>query len=291
MGNQSAIWSTVLIGVSIMCLLAYFPPVYGQSFENVITLSDRNHGAACQGIKTSGNNIYVAWSDGEDMVFRRSTDGGNNFGSITVLSTSPGSTSACPMIALTGDNIFIVWNEANENGNFEVYFSKSSNAGANFSPVKNLSHNSGDSSFPNIASAGMRVYVVWDDDTLPGDFMAFFTRSPDSGTSFGPVKNLVKPPINEALNARVAVSGHTVYVIWTGNAGGLNQVYMRISNDGGNNFGSTKPLVMASLIRDGAISRPLETMSMSYGKARSRLEMKILYLEKVQIKDRPLAVR
>ena len=85
------------------------------------------------------------------------------------------------MIALTGDNIFIVWNEANENGNFEVYFSKSSNAGANFSPVKNLSHNSGDSSFPNIASAGMRVYVVWDDDTLPGDFMAFFTRSPDSG--------------------------------------------------------------------------------------------------------------
>ena len=95
------------------------------------------------------------------MVFRRSTDGGNNFGSITVLSTSPGSTSACPMIALTGDNIFIVWNEVNENGNFEVYFSKSSNAGANFSPVKNLSHNSGDSSFPNIASAGMQVYVAW----------------------------------------------------------------------------------------------------------------------------------
>ena len=56
MGNQSAIWSTVLIGVSIMCLLAYFPPVYGQSFENVITLSDRNHGATCQGIKTSGND-------------------------------------------------------------------------------------------------------------------------------------------------------------------------------------------------------------------------------------------
>ena len=50
------------------------------------------------------------------------------------------------------------------------------------------------------------------------------------------------------------------------------------------NWEVRKPLVMASLIRDGAISRPLETMSMSYGKARSRLEMKILYLEKLRIK-------
>jgi hypothetical protein len=227
----------------MICLVIYFPLVYGQSFDPVINLSDVTRGADCQSIKVSGNNVYVAWSDHSngDILFRKSADDGKNFGIAQDLSTSTGS-SACPTIAVTDNNVFVVWNEVSQNGDFDVYFRKSSNAGAAFDPIRNLSHNSGDSSFPNIASVGMRVYVVWDDDTLPGDFMTFFTRSPDSGTSFGPVKNLVKPPINEALNARVAVSGHTVYVVWTGNAADLNQVYMRISNDGGNNFGTTKNL-------------------------------------------------
>ena len=63
MGNQSAIWSTVLIGVSIMCLLAYFPPVYGQSFENVITLSDRNHGE--QHVRASRLLAIISTSHGQ----------------------------------------------------------------------------------------------------------------------------------------------------------------------------------------------------------------------------------
>lgn len=234
----------LLISVGMLSLVLQFQTVFGQSFEAPINLTSVTHGAECQSIKVSGNNVYVAWSDhaigGGDILFRRSVDGGSNFGITQDLSSSTGH-SACPKIAVTESNVYVVWNEQGSDiGTFDVFFRKSSNGGETFGPIKNISHNSGDSSFPSIASLGTRVYLAWDDDTLPGDFMTFFSRSPDSGTSFGPVKNLVKPPINEALNAEVAVSGHTVYVVWTGNAGDLNQVYMRVSDDGGNNFGSTK---------------------------------------------------
>ena len=248
MGSQFAVSTKLLVGASMTCLVIYFPLVYGQSFDPVINLSNVTHGADCQSIKVSGNNVFVAWSDhnigGGDILFRKSADGGKNFGITQDLSASTDS-SSCPKITVSDSNLYIVWNEGSDSGTYDVYFRKSSDAGENFGPIKNLSHNDGDSSGPNIAALGMRVYVVWNDDTLPPEnFLTFFTRSPDTGTSFGPVKNLIKAPIEEAHDAQVAVSGHTVYVIWTGHGdhGDRNQVYMRISNDGGNNFGSTKNL-------------------------------------------------
>jgi hypothetical protein len=238
----------LLVCVSLISSFLFLPisittPVFGQSFGPVTNLSNTTHGAECQSIKVSNNNVYAAWADGNigggDILFRRSTDGGNTFSNVIDLSDMTADQANCPRIAVSGNNVYVVWHEVSISGSFDVFFRKSSNGGLSFDSIKNLSHNKGDSSFPQIASAGNRVYVVWDDDTPP-DFMTFFTRSRDSGTSFGPVKNLVKPPIEEALNAVVAVSGHTVYVVWTGNAGDLNQVYMRISTDGGNNFGSTR---------------------------------------------------
>ena len=228
-----------------MALFLYIPsvnPSFAQNFGPVTNLSNTSHGAECQSIKVSNNNVYVAWSDmsigGGDILFRRSIDGGNTFGSVIDLSDLAADQAACPHIAVTGNNVYIVWHEVSLSGSFDIFFRKSSNGGLSFDSIKNLSHNAGDSCCSQIASAGNRVYTVWSDDTPP-DFMTFFTRSRDSGTSFGPIKNLVKAPIDEGLDAQVAVSGHTVYVVWTGNAD-LNQVYMRISIDGGNNFGSTK---------------------------------------------------
>jgi hypothetical protein len=197
----------------------------------------------------SGNNVYVAWADssigGGDILFRRSTDGGNTFGQTTDLSDMIADQATCPQISVSENNVYVVWHEASISGSFDVFFRKSSNGGLSFDTIKNLSHNKGDSSFPHIGSTTSRVYVVWDDDTPP-DFMPFFTRSRDSGATFSPVKNLAEPPIDEALNVQIAISGNTIYVAWTGSSGGNSQIDLRISKDGGNSFGSTKVITRDS---------------------------------------------
>ena len=195
---------------------------FGQTFGPVTDLSSSTHRADCQSIKVLGNNVYVAWADdsigGGDILFRRSVDGGKTFGQITDLSDMTADQATCPQLAVSGNNVYVVWHEASISGLFDVFFRKSSNGGLSFETIKNLSHNKGDSSFPHIASVTSRIYIVWDDDTPP-DFMPFFTRSRDSGATFGPVKNLAPPPQEEGLNVQLAVSGHTVYVAWTGTTG------------------------------------------------------------------------
>jgi hypothetical protein len=237
-----------------LIFLSVYAPIHGnkrafaQTFSDPINLSNITHGAECQDIKVSGNNVYVAWSDHQigssDILFRKSSDGGVTFGITQDLSESSDS-SSCPQIAVSGNNVYVVWNEGTLQGPFDVFFRRSTDSGENFDAIINLSHNSRDSCCPSIATSGKLVHVVWDDDTPPGsnDFFTLYSRSTNTGSSFSEPRSLIMPPIDEALDAKVGASGDYVFVVWNGDTpGGDPDVYMRISKDGGKNFGTTKNL-------------------------------------------------
>ena len=53
--------------------------------------------------------------------------------------------------------------------NNDILYRRSTNGGATFGPIINLSNNAGFSGFPAIAILGNNLHVVWQDDT-PGNF-------------------------------------------------------------------------------------------------------------------------
>ena len=81
-------------------------------------------------VVVSGSNVYVVWMDrttvtgigNEDILFRKSTDGGNTFGDTIYISNNVGH-SIFPQIAVSGNNVYVVWTD-NTNGPSDIFFSK-----------------------------------------------------------------------------------------------------------------------------------------------------------------------
>lgn len=96
-----------------------------------------------------------------DIYYRRSTDGGQTWEPMKRLTDAP-LQSARPSIALAGAALHVVWYDL-RNGNAEVYYKHSPNAGVNWTPDVRLTDAPGESLHPTIAATGDAAHVVWFD--------------------------------------------------------------------------------------------------------------------------------
>lgn len=99
--------------------------------------------------------------------------------------------------AASGSNRFVVWQDGTP-GNSDIFFRRSTDNGATWKPIVNMSNNSGDSRNPQVAVLSSNVYVVWNDNT-PGNHDILLKRSTDSGATWKAIKNL-------STNAGVSIS-------------------------------------------------------------------------------------
>jgi hypothetical protein len=175
-------------------------------------------------VAASGNNIYVVWKGEDGLAFTRSIDAGANFEPVKNLAEEP------PIIfnfdmAVSGQSVNIVWSQNNDDDTRrDIFLVRSTDGGANFEIVKNLSRNDNVANdAPKIASNSNLLYVVWTSFT---DFhettgSISLTRSVDGGANFGPVKNVSGdiPPLqnpNILPFPELAISGKNSYVVWPG---------------------------------------------------------------------------
>jgi hypothetical protein len=166
-------------------------------------------------------NIYVAWMDDhaenwkEDIYFSRSIDNGINWTPALNLSNTP-ERSRMPAAAVdSAGNIDVVWMEdPSDNYEEEIYFTRSTDNGTNWTPMLNLSDNPGESRFPAIAvdSVG-NINVVWEDST-PGNPEIYFTRSIDNGATWSPAVNISATPGNSKSPAFTIDSAGNFYITW-----------------------------------------------------------------------------
>ena len=138
----------------------------------------------------------MVWADdtnvpgNSDILFRKSIDGGNNFGNTLFLSKNHGR-SFSPQIAASGNNVYVVWaDNTTVNGNSDIFFRKSTDGGNTFSFKLNISNTTGGSFSPQIVVSD-NVYVVWaDNTTLTGNEDILFSKSTDDGNNFSIPLNL-----------------------------------------------------------------------------------------------------
>jgi hypothetical protein len=143
-----------------------------------------------------------------------------------------------PQVAAFGNNVYIAW-VSHHTGNDDIFFTKSSDGGASFGKIFNLSNDPGDSYNPHLAVDGKNVYVVWTDGT-PGPYGnpdILFRRSTNGGTTFDATINISNNP-GFSTEPEMAVSGNNVYVVWRDNTPGNEEIFFKRSINNGASFGS-----------------------------------------------------
>jgi hypothetical protein len=242
------------VGTGLLLTIAFFmSPLAseGRDFSQLRRLSHSSGNASEPQLATSATSVYVVWTElnlegcctnGDGDVFlAKSDDSGQTFSRPMNLSEAVGAAAQTPRIQAAADEhtVYVVWsdNNARQSGTgSQIFFTRSTDGGASFSPPINLSNGIDSSLSPEIAQGpNGDIYVVWLGGAVHGGI--FFIRSIDAGATFSAPQNLSSPgPF--ADHGQIAVDGlGSVHVVWEEQVGAGNfDIIHRRSVDGGLSF-------------------------------------------------------
>jgi hypothetical protein len=189
-------------------------------------------------IVVSGSFVHVVWYDSRDgntdIYYKHSTDAGVSWGADTRL-TNNSASSYFPSVAVSGSFVYVVWNDYRD-GNDEIYYKRSTDAGVSWGTDTRLTYNTSGSEYPSVTVSGSIVHVVWS-DYRDGNYEIYYKRSTDAGVSWGADTRLTNNT-GVSLYPSVAVSGSVVHIVWRDYRNGNDEIYYKRSADAGVSWGA-----------------------------------------------------
>lgn len=197
------------------------------------------------------DRIHIAWEDGRnlasndnwDVYYAFSQDGGITFEGCSIVNDGTETYQTEPDISVFDDGrIFVVW-EDHRNGNWDVYFSKSSDGGVTFDSNIKLNDDNGSAIqlFPDVEIDGRgNPHITWH-DRRNGDSDIYYVYSEDGGLTFIPnIKiNSHTPTLNAyypSMSSLVLDESGTSHVVWHNIVAGEGGIYYSRMKQGWPNF-------------------------------------------------------
>jgi len=184
-------------------------------------------------IAASDTVVEVVWFDNRDgnaeVYAKHSSDGGLSWGADVRLTNNPAN-SWYPAVAISDSLVHVAWYD-NRDGNWEIYYKRSTDGGLSWEPDTRLTNDLAFSSSPTVGASGAEVCVVWQDTCL------HYKYSGDGGSSWSSAYRL---PASSRLPEypSVAVTGTEIQVVWKDERNGNREIYAKRSSDGGLSWGS-----------------------------------------------------
>ena len=186
----------------------------------------------------SGSDVHIAWIDNSDwnyeVCYKHSPDGGTSWGPDTRLTNSTGN-SYFPSVSVENSFVHVVWYD-NRDGNYEIYYKRSTDAGLNWEPDTRLTNSSADSYLPSVYVSGLNVHIVWY-DARDWNFEIYYKHSRDGGSSWG-ADNRLTYNFARSDHPFITTLGQTIHVVWEDDRNMNTSIYYR-RNLTGNTIGLT----------------------------------------------------
>ncbi len=197
----------------------------GISWEEVTQLTNNKSFNDEPSIAVSGSNVHIVWNAESGLYYKLSTDSGKTWGADTRLTKNPGrSLSPSPSIAVSGSNVHIVWFDKRD-GNFEIYYKRSTDGGITWRTDTRLTNNNADSEYPSIEVTGSVVHIVWHDNR-DGNYEIYYKRSTDGGITWRTDTRLTSNTAQSNYPS-IAVSGSFVNIVWEDWRDGNCEIYYK----------------------------------------------------------------
>lgn len=203
-------------------------------------LTNNSFGSGYPTVTVSGPVVHIVWLDERDgnteIYYKRSTDGGVSWGADVRL-TNALADSWYPSVSVSGPVVHVSWMDFRD-GNNEIYYKRSTDAGVNWSVDTRLTNNTAESWDPAVSVSGQVVHIVWEDDR-DGNYEIYYKGSTDGGISWGADTRLTNNAAGSGYPC-VSVTGQVVHVVWHDDRHFSFQyeIYYKRSTDGGLSWGS-----------------------------------------------------
>ncbi|MBD3285302.1 hypothetical protein GF359_02710, partial [candidate division WOR-3 bacterium] len=185
----------------------------GASWDSDTRLTNDDSTSNDPSIAISGSTVHVVWDDKRDgnreLYYKRSADGGANWGADVSLTAEDDSTSTKPIVAVSNDTVHVVWYDKRD-GSFNIFYKRSTDGGTTWGADTPLTDEYASSAHPSIAVSGQNVHVVWDDERGERDEI-YYIHSADGGATWGTETPLTADDDSSSVYPSVAVSGDTVH--------------------------------------------------------------------------------
>ena len=218
---------------------AQWQPDMRLTYDSAESITPLNNGWC---VASYEDYVHVVWYDKRDgnceIYYKRSTDGGISWGADLRLSNYP-AYSWYPSLAVSGLYVHVAWWEAID-GNYEIYYKRSTDGGISWGADTRLTYDSASSSLPSISVSGSMVHVVWHDERNGGIINSeiYYKRSTDAGISWGEDIRLTNAPYS-SKNSTIYVCGSIVHVAWFDTRDGYTEeIYYKRSTDEGISWGT-----------------------------------------------------
>lgn len=193
--------------------------------------------------------IYVVWEQKIDgnysILFSKSLDGGNIWTPSKKVDDEPTAKQRMPSIALDAmNNIYVVWRNSSQKdadiySEFDLYFSKSTNGGDNFTqsiPITNDIIE--DQCQPSIAvNDEGKIFITWLEQqefpTSENSCDIYLVNSTDGGNTFSPKQKINNCPSFSSVYTPsnvITVRGNHAFIVWQDDRKGDWDIYFSRSN-------------------------------------------------------------
>ena len=163
----------------------------------------------------------------DEILFRKSTDGGNTFSKAVNLSNNT-EISTNPQLAIDGPNVYVAWyDKDNVSNTNKIVYLKSIDSGIKFSRIVNLSNASEFSYQPDLAACGGSVYAVWSSQVGTRNFDIFLTKGTNNGGLFNKTID-ISNGTGFFISPKISVPSSTcnAYIAWFDYNRGPSQIYL-----------------------------------------------------------------
>ncbi len=137
-------------------------------------------------------------------------------------------------LGASGQLVHALWFD-NRDGNYEIYYKRSTNQGKSWGTDTRLTSNTGESRYPSVSTDGQMLHLVWR-DARDGNPEIYYKKSTDTGLTWGTDTRLTTDS-GVSLPPSMTVSGSTVQVVWNDDRTGNFEIWYKRSPDNGSTWG------------------------------------------------------
>lgn len=190
----------------------------------------------------SSDNIYVVWEednpvDGEPEIYGvKSSNGGTSFSAKKNISNDVLFSGSPYVETSANDKVHVAWaNSTPDDESTQVYYSSSTDGGANFSAPVNISNTTHILDDPIIRAKESTIGIIWQADGP--EYGIYRVRSTDNGVSFGSALNISSNTTTKVIHPAIGIDGsNQVHVVGEAYTGGQPEIFYSRSTDGGDTF-------------------------------------------------------